>query len=96
MHAAFCQYMLYRISSVVYIRMADGYKSAASHVIRRNGCGTGGTIEMLESFGSTDNVDKSDEAIRYMKKLGYKGAPKKFWAAKFTKLIDALQKRGRK
>lgn len=36
------------------------------------GCGTGGTIDMLESFGVTDNVDISDEAINFMKKRGYK------------------------
>jgi SAM-dependent methyltransferase len=36
------------------------------------GCGTGGTIDMLESFGVTDNVDISDEAIKFMKKQGYK------------------------
>lgn len=36
------------------------------------GCGTGGTIDMLEKFGTTDNVDISDEAINYMKKRGYK------------------------
>ncbi len=47
-------------------------KDKPEFTILNIGCGTGGTIEMLESFGSTDNVDKSDEAIRYMKKLGYK------------------------
>ena len=36
------------------------------------GCGTGGTIDMLESFGTTDNVDISDDAINFMKKKGYK------------------------
>lgn len=36
------------------------------------GCGTGGTIDMLESFGETDNVDISDEAIKFMKQRGYK------------------------
>lgn len=35
------------------------------------GCGTGGTIDMLERFGKVDNVDISDEAIRFMKDRGY-------------------------
>ena len=35
------------------------------------GCGTGGTIDMLESFGIVDNVDISNEAIKFMKKRGY-------------------------
>jgi ubiquinone/menaquinone biosynthesis C-methylase UbiE len=35
------------------------------------GCGTGGTINMLERYGSVDNVDVSDEAIKFMKKCGY-------------------------
>lgn len=36
------------------------------------GCGTGGTIDMLEGFGEVDNVDISDEAIKFMKDHGYK------------------------
>jgi SAM-dependent methyltransferase len=40
------------------------------------GCGTGGTIDMLESFGYTDNVDTSNEAIKYMKQRGYKNVTK--------------------
>lgn len=36
------------------------------------GCGTGGTIDMLENFGVVDNVDISDDAIKLMKKHGYK------------------------
>jgi SAM-dependent methyltransferase len=35
------------------------------------GCGTGGTIDMLEKYGTVDNVDISDEAIKYMKGRGY-------------------------
>lgn len=35
------------------------------------GCGTGGTIKMLEKHGDVTNVDVSDEAIRYMKEKGY-------------------------
>lgn len=36
------------------------------------GCGTGGTIDMLQSFGVVDNVDISEEAIKFMRKRGYK------------------------
>ncbi len=36
------------------------------------GCGTGGTIDMLEQFGTVDNVDVSDDAIAFMKQRGYK------------------------
>ncbi len=35
------------------------------------GCGTGGTIKILEQFGSVENVDVSDDAIKLMKKAGY-------------------------
>jgi len=35
------------------------------------GCGTGGTIDMLEKFGTVDNVDISEDAIKYMKQNGY-------------------------
>lgn len=36
------------------------------------GCGTGGTLPVLEKFGKIDNVDVSDEAIKFMEKAGYK------------------------
>jgi ubiquinone/menaquinone biosynthesis C-methylase UbiE len=35
------------------------------------GCGTGGTIDALEKLGEVDNVDISDDAIRFMKQRGY-------------------------
>jgi ubiquinone/menaquinone biosynthesis C-methylase UbiE len=35
------------------------------------GCGTGGTIKMLEKYGDVDNVDISEDAIKFMKKEGY-------------------------
>lgn len=40
------------------------------------GCGTGGTIAMLEKYGIVDNVDVSDDAIAFMKKKGYSNAVK--------------------
>lgn len=36
------------------------------------GCGTGGTVKMLEKFGRVENVDVSDEAIQFMKQNGFK------------------------
>src|SRR5579884_1252614 len=35
------------------------------------GCGTGGTIKMLQKYGQVDNVDISDDAIKFMKKEGF-------------------------
>lgn len=35
------------------------------------GCGTGGTVDTLERFGTVDNVDTSDDAIKFMKQHGY-------------------------
>lgn len=35
------------------------------------GCGTGGTVDMLEGFGTLDNVDISDDAIKFMKQNGH-------------------------
>ncbi len=35
------------------------------------GCGTGGTVRMLEKHGDVTNVDISDEAIKYMKEKGF-------------------------
>jgi SAM-dependent methyltransferase len=40
------------------------------------GCGTGGTVAMLERHGSVVNVDVSDEAIAYMARKGYPGTTK--------------------
>jgi SAM-dependent methyltransferase len=40
------------------------------------GCGTGGTIDMLERFGEVDNVDASDDAIAFVRKLGYRSITK--------------------
>lgn len=53
-----------------YVQRALGGEKEAA--ILNIGCGTGGTIDMLESFGKTDNVDISDDAIGFMKKRGYK------------------------
>lgn len=57
-----------------YVRRAKGDRPQLA--ILNVGCGTGGTIKMLASFGETDNVDISDEAIKYMQKLGYKKVTK--------------------
>lgn len=52
-----------------YVKKAVGKKKPVD--ILNVGCGTGGTIDMLEEFGKVENVDISDDAIAFMKKLGY-------------------------
>lgn len=47
------------------------HKTGGRYKILNIGCGTGGTIDMLEKYGTTDNVDVSDSAIAYMKQNGY-------------------------
>jgi ubiquinone/menaquinone biosynthesis C-methylase UbiE len=53
-----------------YIKRATKHKKNLK--ILNVGCGTGGTIDMLESFGAVDNVDNSDDALAFMKQKGYK------------------------
>lgn len=52
-----------------YLRSIKGTKRTL-HILNV-GCGTGGTIDMLESLGTVQNVDISDEAIRFMNQKGY-------------------------
>lgn len=47
-------------------------ESAQRLTILNVGCGTGGTVNMLEKFGTVTNVDVSADAIRHMKQKGYK------------------------
>lgn len=35
------------------------------------GCGTGGTLPVLEKYGKVTNVDVSSEAVKFMKESGY-------------------------
>ena len=55
-----------------YLRQALRHNNTAKPKILNIGCGTGGTIKVLEKFGTVDNVDVSDDAIRLTKKSGYK------------------------
>lgn len=57
-----------------YVKRALKGKPKAA--ILNVGCGTGGTIDMLEKFGTVENVDISDDAIAFMNKMGYKGITK--------------------
>lgn len=57
-----------------YLEQYRGEKKSLK--ILNVGCGTGGTIKLLESYGTTQNVDVSDEAIKYMKKSGFKNITK--------------------
>lgn len=46
------------------------------HKILNVGCGTGGTIDMLQKYGTVYNVDIADEALEFMKQKGYKNLKK--------------------
>ncbi len=53
-----------------YLRCASG--GTTNSKILNVGCGTGGSIALLESFGETDNVDTADAAIAFARRRGYK------------------------
>jgi len=57
-----------------FLKKARGQKRGAK--ILNIGCGTGGTIDTLEHYGTVDNVDISDEAIAFVKQKGYKNLTK--------------------
>lgn len=57
-----------------YLRQAKN--NSGDVKILNVGCGTGGTIATLESYGKTDNVDISDEAIKFMSSNGHRGVVK--------------------
>lgn len=57
-----------------YVKRAS--RNRSNPAILNVGCGTGGTIDMLEKFGKVDNVDTSDDAIAFVKKLGHKNIAK--------------------
>lgn len=60
-----------RIIETYITRAATGKKRVN---VLNVGCGTGGTIDMLEQFGTVDNVDTSTDAIDFMKEHGYQRA----------------------
>ncbi len=47
-----------------------------NHKMLNVGCGTGGTIDMLQKYGTVYNVDVADEALAFMRKKGYKNLKK--------------------
>ncbi len=55
-----------------YMSLALGDKKSEEVKILNIGAGTGGTIPSLEKFGDVLNADVSDDAIKYLKKRGYK------------------------
>ncbi len=57
-----------------YVKRAS--RNMPNSAILNVGCGTGGTIDMLEQFGKVDNVDASDDAIAFVKSLGYRDIAK--------------------
>lgn len=56
---------------ILQVYVGRGLKDVKKAKVLNVGCGTGGTIDMLESFGVVDNVDISSDAIKFMKKNGY-------------------------
>jgi len=54
-----------------YLKLASN-NGTKKETILNVGCGTGGTLPTLEKFGKVTNVDVSDDAILFMKELGYK------------------------
>jgi len=55
-----------------YMSRALSDKKPEEAEILNIGAGTGGTIPSLEKFGKVLNADVSEDAIRYLKKRGYK------------------------
>jgi len=58
--------------AIIQSYLEKGTKNKKDNSLLNIGCGTGGTISVLERFGTVDNADISDEAIKYMKEHGYK------------------------
>lgn len=54
-----------------YLQQATKGKDKKKVRILNIGAGTGGTLAMLEKYGVVDNADISDDAIAFMKQLGY-------------------------
>lgn len=61
---------------IIQTYMKHASRNKSNSTILNIGCGTGGTIGMLEKFGRVDNVDASDDAIAFVKKLGYRDITK--------------------
>lgn len=61
---------------IIQTYMKYASRNRSNPAILNVGCGTGGTIETLEKFGKVDNVDTSDDAIAFAKKLGYRNITK--------------------
>ncbi|MFZ0121741.1 MAG: class I SAM-dependent methyltransferase [Pseudonocardiaceae bacterium] len=57
---------------IIQTYMKRALRNRSNSIILNVGCGTGGTIGMLEKFGKVDNVDASNDAVAYVKKLGYR------------------------
>lgn len=57
-----------------YMKWAS--RNRPNSAILNVGCGTGGTINMLEKFGTVHNVDTSDDAISFANNLGYRDITK--------------------
>lgn len=58
--------------SVIDTWLAKWVVQGKNATILNVGCGTGGTLPVLEKYGQVENIDVSDEAIKFMKDAGYK------------------------
>jgi SAM-dependent methyltransferase len=56
---------------IIQIYMKRAVRNKSTSIILNVGCGTGGMINMLEKFGTVDNVDASNDAIAFVKQLGH-------------------------
>lgn len=56
---------------IIETYLKKAHKKPENAKILNVGCGTGGTLPTLEKFGEVDNVDISDEALKFMKERGY-------------------------
>ncbi|MFY9807708.1 MAG: class I SAM-dependent methyltransferase [Pseudonocardiaceae bacterium] len=56
---------------IIQTYMKRAVQNKSTPIILNVGCGTGGTINMLEKFGTVDNVDASNDAIVFVKQLGH-------------------------
>lgn len=58
--------------AIIDVWLSKWVSPPESSKILNVGCGTGGTLPVLEKYGEIENIDVSDEAIKFMRSAGYK------------------------
>lgn len=58
---------------IVHNQLQLHFDRTKSNAILNIGCGTGGTVSLLERFGTVTNVDTAPEAIAYLERRGIPG-----------------------